>query len=37
MKACVSIFLAMMIVGTFLFSTVSASALGLVEAVFYVK
>jgi hypothetical protein len=37
MKACLSIFLAMMIIGTFLFSTVSASASGLTEAVFYVK
>ena len=37
MKACVSIFLAMMIVCTFLFSTVSTSASGLAEAVFYVK
>jgi uncharacterized membrane protein YtjA (UPF0391 family) len=37
MKACVSIFLAMMIVGTFLFSPISASASGLAEAVFYVK
>jgi uncharacterized membrane protein YtjA (UPF0391 family) len=37
MKACVSIFLAMMIVSTFLFSPVSASASGLAEAVFYVK
>jgi hypothetical protein len=37
MKACFSIFLAMMIVGTFLFSPVSASASELAEAVFYVK
>ena len=37
MKACVSIILAVMIGGTFLFSSVSANASGLVEAVFYVK
>lgn len=37
MKACFSILLTVMIVGTFLFSSVSANASGLVEAVFYVK
>ena len=37
MKACVSILLAVMIVGTFLFSSVSTSASGLAEAVFFVK
>lgn len=37
MKACFSILLAVMIVGTFLFSSVSTKASGLAEAVFYVK
>jgi hypothetical protein len=37
MKACFSIILAVMIFGTFLFSSVSANASGLAEAVFYVK
>ena len=37
MKACFYILLAVMIVGTFLFSSVSANASGLAEAVFYVK
>ena len=37
MKACFSILLAVMIVGTFLFSLVSANASGDAEAVFYVK
>ena len=37
MKACFSILLAVMIVGTFLFSSVSVNASGFAEAVFYVK
>jgi hypothetical protein len=37
MKACFSIILAVMIFGSFLFSSVSANASGLAEAVFYVK
>jgi hypothetical protein len=37
MKACFSILLAVMIVGTFLFPSVSTNASGLAEAVFYVK
>lgn len=37
MKACFSILLAVMVGGTFLFSSVSANASELAEAVFYVK
>jgi hypothetical protein len=37
MKACFSIILAVMVGSTFLFSSVSANASGLAEAVFYVK
>ncbi len=37
MKACVSIFLAVIVVSIVLFSPVDASATGLDEAVFYVK
>jgi len=37
MKACFSILMAVMIVGTLLFSSVSTNASGLAEAVFFVK
>jgi hypothetical protein len=37
MKACFSILLAVVIVGTFLFLSVNANASGDAEAVFYVK